>query len=176
MFQNKHFNPNYTQIREEWGRGLKVGIGFDFSMQFIFWNNLFKGTSLLKQAKYFAPQIRIWHLGVLTKQKFIIISRKPDTSRAKGKNGRVHPINFCGWPSKIFHDLLKFRRNPFLHFPENVLLNRYFLLCLFEIYFDIWLTAERSSTDVNYIHLSISLIYLNEIISISKFAWANFYG
>ena len=36
----------------------------------------------------------------------------------------VFLINFCGWPSKIFHDLLKFWWNHFLHLPENLLLNR----------------------------------------------------
>ena len=80
MFQNKHFNPNYIRIRERWGRGLKVrtGVegkeGFDFSMESIFWNNLFKGKNLLKQAKYIGPKIRIWHLGVLAMQKFINIA------------------------------------------------------------------------------------------------------
>ena len=36
----------------------------------------------------------------------------------------VFLINFCGWPSKIFHVLLKFWWNHFLHLPENLLLNR----------------------------------------------------
>ena len=27
---------------------------------------------------------------------------KSDENRVKGKNGRVQPINFCGWPSKIY--------------------------------------------------------------------------
>ena len=52
MFQNKHFNPNYTRISEGLKRGLGVGRGFDFSMQAIFWNNLFTGKHLQKQAKY----------------------------------------------------------------------------------------------------------------------------
>ena len=30
---------------------------------------------------------------------------KPDVNEVKGNNGRVHPTNFCSWPSKIFHDL-----------------------------------------------------------------------
>ena len=51
------------------------------------------------------------------------------------KNGRVHPISFCGWPSKIFHDLLKFRWNPFLHLPENLRLNRSIILYLFKMFF-----------------------------------------
>ena len=42
---------------------------------------------------------------------------------------------FCGWPSKIFDDLLKFRWNPSLHSPESLLLNRSILLCLFEMFF-----------------------------------------
>ena len=60
---------------------------------------------------------------------------KSDINGVKGKNGRVHPINVFGWPSKIFHDLLKFRWNPFLHLPENLLLDRSILLCLFKMFF-----------------------------------------
>ena len=137
-------------------KGVEGGEGFDFSMQFIFWNNLFKGKNLLEQAKYFAPKIRIWHLGVLTMQKFINIAleifkifkivtpttfpmnidtKKPDINGVKGKNGRVHPINFCISPSKNFHDVLKFRWNPFLHLPKNLLLSRSILLCLFKMFF-----------------------------------------
>ena len=57
---------------------------------------------------------------------------KPDINGVKRKYCGVHLINFYGWPSKIFYDLLKFRGNPFLHLPENLLLNRFFLSCVLE--------------------------------------------
>ena len=46
---------------------------------------------------------------------------KPDVNGVKGNNSRVRPINFCGWTSKIFHDLLKFHGKPFLHLSENLI-------------------------------------------------------
>ena len=125
-------------------------------MQFIFWNNLFKDKNLLKQAKYFAPKTRIWHLGVLTMQKFInlvlvifkifkivtptTVTMKFDTKQTWYKRGQrkkwpCSSNKFCGWPSKIFYDLLKFRWNPSLHLPESLLLNRSILLCLLEMFF-----------------------------------------
>ena len=69
-------------------------------------------------------QIRIWHLGVLTMQKFINIALvvlkiskavnlspsprhfaqiKLDVNGVGVKSGLVYPINFCGWSSTIFH-------------------------------------------------------------------------
>ena len=53
---------------------------------------------------------------------------KPDINGVKGKIGPVNPINFCR-SFKIFYDFPKFRRIPFLHLTENLLLNRPFLLC-----------------------------------------------
>ena len=162
--QNRHFNLTTPWSKRGVRTGLEDGEGFDFSMQSIFWNNLFTGKNLLKQAKYFVPQIRIWHLGALTMQKLIktellwfskylkwlhqlpspwnLRQSKLYTNGVKGKNGRVHPIDFCGWPSKIFHGLLKFPGNPFLHLPENLLLTRSFLLCLFKQYFGVCLTLN----------------------------------
>ena len=58
-----------------WKRRLELGRGFDFTMQSIFWNNLFAGKNLLKQGKkYLASLIRIWYFGVLAKQTFIDIA------------------------------------------------------------------------------------------------------
>ena len=55
VFQNKHFNPNYTRITErgdvrgrEWGG--------DFISLYSLFSYLFTDKNLLKQAKYFAPQ------------------------------------------------------------------------------------------------------------------------
>ena len=88
------------------------------------------------------PQIRIWPLWVLIMQKFTNIAlavlkifymvkstnfqrtfdtKKPDVNRIKRKNGRAHPINFCGWPwpSKMLAKT---------HFTfENLLLYKSFL-------------------------------------------------
>ena len=35
-----------------------------------------------------------------------LIQSKPDVNGVKENNGRVHPINFCSWSSKISHDFL----------------------------------------------------------------------
>ena len=62
-------------------------------------------------------KMRIWHLGVLRRKKFISIALvvlkifkrvksatfsltrcKPDVNKIKGKNGRLYAINVCGWP------------------------------------------------------------------------------
>ena len=63
-----------TLITPEQKRRVRMGVeggeGFDFSMLSIFWNILFTGKNLPKQTKFFVHQIRIWHLGVLTIQKF----------------------------------------------------------------------------------------------------------
>ena len=131
--------------------GVEGGEGFDFSMQLIFWNKLFTGKNQLKHAKYLAPQISIWHLEVLKKQKFINIAfvifiivtpipMKYDTKQTWYKWGQrkkwpSSSKKICGWSSRIFHDLLKFWWNPFLHLPENLLPNRSFLLCLFNFFF-----------------------------------------
>ena len=87
---------------------------FTFSQTKICWNN----------QNTLCPKIRIWHLGVLTTQKFINIALvvrkifkvvksspsprhftkiKPDVNEVKVKSGCVRLINFCGWSSKIFH-------------------------------------------------------------------------
>ena len=67
--------------------------------------------------------------------KFDTKQNKPDINGVKEENCHVHLINFCGWPFKIFYDLLKFWWNPFLHLPENLLLNRSVLLCLLKMFF-----------------------------------------
>ena len=38
---------------------------------------------------------------------------KPDVNGVDSKGGHVHPINSCGWSSKIFHACLSFAGNVF---------------------------------------------------------------
>ena len=81
-FMSSCRNQDETRERRKRGRGgggwkrrLELGRGFDFTMQSIFWNNLFAGKNLLKQGKkYLASLIRIWYFGVLAKQTFIDIA------------------------------------------------------------------------------------------------------
>ena len=59
---------------------------------------------------------------------------KSDVNGVKEKHDRVvHPINFCGWPSKIFQDL-KFRGKHFLRLSENLQLSRSFLSWFLKIF------------------------------------------
>ena len=130
---------------------------FTFSQTKICWN---KQNTL-------HPEIRITHTGVLTMQKSInmllrfseylkwlklppspwhLTEITTDVNGVESKNGRVNPINFCGWASKIFHDL-KFHGKPFLHLPENLLLNRYFLSWLSKIFFDKCLTLKNCQSN-----------------------------
>ena len=142
------------------------GEEFDFSMQSIFWINLFTGNKSAKTSKILCRPSKNLISWVLTIQTFINIALvvfklfkmvTPTTLPMKfntketcykwvqrekwpysSKNiievssltSLVHLIYFCGWPSEIVDDLLKFRGNPFLHLPESLLLNRSFLLCV----------------------------------------------
>ena len=105
-------------------------------MSSVFWNNNFTGKNLLKQAKCFTSQtpwninnakfiniafviLKIFKMVTTTTFPGNLTQSKPDINEVKGKNGRVHPINFYGWPSKIYYDFLNFPGNPFLHLPGN---------------------------------------------------------
>ena len=54
MFQNKHFNPNYTRIKEGLERGWEWGCDLISQCSPFFWNNFSTGKNLLKRAKYLA--------------------------------------------------------------------------------------------------------------------------
>ena len=58
MFQNKHFNLNYTRIREMGENGGGDWGGDLISQCNLFLDNLFAGNNLLKQAKYVASPIK----------------------------------------------------------------------------------------------------------------------
>ena len=93
------------------------------------------------------PEIRIWQLEVLTMQSsltwLLCFSKylkwlnlppsrrhftqiKPDINGVEVKSGRVHPINFCGWSSKIFYACPFLQRKRFLNLSEKLPLNRSF--------------------------------------------------
>ena len=126
-----------------WERWLGVGRGFDFSIQYVFWNYLFTIKNLLKLAKCLASQMRIWHLAILTMQilidialsvlkifklvKTFIFPMKFDTKQAWCKWGQKKQWS-CS--SKIFYDLL-----TSLFTFKKLLLSRSFLSRLFDFFF-----------------------------------------
>ena len=114
---------------------------------------------------------------------------KPDANEVKGKNCSFHLINYFGWPSLIFHDLLNFVENPFYIYLKTYYTVNPFYHGFLIFFFNFSLTLKncqsnywasypvklrrpykRSNTYVNCIHV----IYLNEIRPVSKLAWANF--
>ena len=75
VFQNKHFNPNYTTIREGWSREFRVRKWFYFVKTVHFFT--FSQTKISwNRQNTLHPERRIWHVGVLTMEKFTNIALK----------------------------------------------------------------------------------------------------
>ena len=132
---------------EDVGGGFKVGEGFDFLMQCIFWNNLFTGKNLLKQARFIEIALvifRIFKMVISTNLPWNSTQSKSDANGVKGKNGRVHWIKFSGLPSKMFHNFLNSRESVFAFAWKKLLLSRSFLFrCLFKNFIDVCLALKN---------------------------------
>ena len=98
---------------------------------------------------------------------------KPDVIGVEVKNGRVHPIGFCDWPSKIFHTCSFLRRKLF---TLNLLLKTYYSIDPFyhgflKKYFDKCFNTEELSKQI----MSILSSFQFYIYKFTSFLYTSLY-